>query len=268
MSTLMAIGGAINRTAPTVLQEFLRRAGGSKARIAVLPQASTQKDTGEYYRDYFGKLGCRHVSVVDFDLRAESDSPKHIRLLQRVSCIFIAGGNQSRLTVRYGGTKLEAELLSAYRRGAVIAGTSAGAAVLSKVMIASGKPGATPRLGLAQMAPGFGFTDRMIFDQHFRQRDRLGRLIYAVTTHPGLLGVGVDEDTAAIVEGDARILVEGSGAVTLVDGTSIEASDVAELKENEPVAVSRLTVHVLTRGCRYDLRKRKAILSERILEIE
>lgn len=264
----MAIGGAINRKAPAVLQEFLRRAGGGHARIAVLPQASTQKDTGAYYRDYFGELGCRHVSVVEFDQRTEADLPEHIRLVRRASGIFIAGGNQTRITVRYGGTRLEAELLAAYRRGAAIAGTSAGAAVLSKMMIAFGKPGGTPRLGLAQLAPGFGFTDKMIFDQHFRQRDRLGRLIYAVTTYPGLLGVGVDEDTAAIVEDDARLLVEGSGAVTLVDGASIEASDVAELKENKPVAVSRLTVHVLTRGCRYDLRKRQASLSEKILEVE
>ena len=103
-----------------------------------------------------------------------------------------------RITSIIGGTEFEQELLYAYRRGAVICGTSAGTAVMSKVMLAYGRGGATPRKGIARFSPGLGFTDKIIFDQHFRQRDRLGRLTYAISMHPGSLGVGVDENTCAI----------------------------------------------------------------------
>jgi cyanophycinase len=118
-------------------------------------------------------------------------------------------------------------------------------------MIAYGKGGPTPREGLARFSPGLGFTDKFVFDQHFRQRDRLGRLIYAVAAYPGALGVGLDENTAAIVEDDSAITVCGAGAVTLVDGSQIQSTDVADVENRGPVAVSNLKIHILTHDCRY-----------------
>ena len=149
-------------------------------------------------------------------------------------------------------------MMDAYHRGVIIAGTSAGAAVMSKVMIAYGKGGPTPREGIAQFAPGLGLTDKIVFDQHFRQRDRLGRLLYLISAHPGLLGVGIDENTAAIVENASFVTVAGSGAVTIVDGSEIESTDVAEIEKGVPVAVSNIRLHVLTSGCSFDIRTRKA----------
>jgi cyanophycinase len=171
-----------------------------------------------------------------------------------------------RLSSIIGGTKLESELHTAYQRGAIIGGTSAGTAILSKVMLAYGHSGATPRERIAQFSQGFGFTDKIIFDQHFRQRDRLGRLAYAVATHPGLLGVGVDENTAAIVENDSKISVIGKHAVTIVDGKNITASTVAEVTSSRPIAISGLQVHVLTPGCTFDMRKRTAYIPPLVLE--
>ncbi len=267
MTTLMAIGGAADLEEPLLFREFVRRAGGAKARIVVLPQASGRKDTGEEYVRIFTDLGVKRRPVsLEFRSRLDADLPRHLRAVRAATGIFIAGGTQMRLSSLIGGTKLEDELHAAYRRGAIIAGTSAGTAILSKVMLAYGHGGPTPRERIAQFSQGFGFTDRIVFDQHFRQRDRLGRLAYAVATHPGLLGVGVDENTAAIVEDDALISVVGRNAVTIVDGRDIAASNVAEVTASRPVAVSGLRLHVLTPGCTFDMKRRTAHIPPLALE--
>ena len=259
MTTLMAVGGAASTEEPLIFQEFIQRAGGVNARIVVLPQASGLKNTGAEYAHLFRQLGVkRNPIALEFRERAAADAPRNLKAIREATGIFIAGGTQMRLAFIIGGTKLDEELHKAYQRGAVIAGTSAGAAILSKVMLAYGSGGATPRERIAQFSQGFGFTGRIIFDQHFRQRDRLGRLAYAVTTHPGLLGVGVDENTAAIVEDDKKISVIGRSAATIVDGRNITASNVAEVTASRPVAVSGLQVHVLTPGCTFDMKKRTA----------
>jgi cyanophycinase len=133
-------------------------------------------------------------------------------------------------------------------------------------MIGYGKSGLAPRAGIAQFLPGLGFTDKVLFDQHFSQRNRLGRLLYAAAAHPGVLGVGVDENTAAIVENDSKISVIGKSAVTIVDGKNITASDVAEVTASRPIAISGLKVHVLTPGCTFDIRKRTAYIPPLTLE--
>ncbi|MEP7135174.1 MAG: cyanophycinase [Chloroflexota bacterium] len=259
MTTLMAIGGAVDFEEPIIFKEFIHRAGGAKARIVVLPQASGVESTGREYCETFQKLGVKQKPIsLEFRERKDADKKKHLDALRSATGIFIAGGTQMRLTSIFGGTEFEAELLSAFKRGAVIAGTSAGTAVMSKVMIAYGRGGSTPREGLARFSPGLGFTDKIIFDQHFRQRDRLGRLAYAISMHPGLLGVGVDENTCAIVEDDSRITVLGKNAITIVDGKEMVSTNVAEVEGSRPVAVSGLRIHVLTEGCSFDMKKRRA----------
>ncbi|MFN8398781.1 MAG: cyanophycinase [Anaerolineales bacterium] len=255
---MMPIGGNENDKKPVVSKEFIRLAGGDKASIVVLPQPSVLVDTPEYYIQHFLKLGAQTVRSLDFRSRLETQSDEYLEAIQQATGIFISGGTQMRLPAIIGGTKLEAAIFDAYQRGVIIAGTSAGASVMSKVMVAYGKSGSTPREGLAQFTPGLGLTDKIIFDQHFRQRDRLGRLIYAISAHPGLLGVGIDENTAAIVEDEAKITVVGTGAITVVDGSELESTDVAEAEKGKPVAVSNLRVHVLTAGCSYHIPTRKA----------
>lgn len=258
MTTLMPIGGNENHKKPIVLQEFVRRAGGENADIVIFPQPSVLKDTGKEYVRLFLDLGARTTLSLDFGSRAESYAGGFLKAIQSASGIFISGGTQMRLPASIGGTPLETAILDSYQRGAVIAGTSAGAAVMSKIMIAYGKSGPTPRERIAQFTPGLGLTDKIVFDQHFRQRDRLGRLLYLITSHPGLLGVGVDEDTAAIVEDESSITVTGTGAVTIVDGSEIESSNVAEVEKGKPVAVSNVRIHILTSGCSFNVKTRKA----------
>jgi cyanophycinase len=266
MTTLIAIGGALDFEEPSILEDFIKRAGGAKANILVLPQASSVANTGREYARTFQKLGVKKPISLEVRSRAEVDRKSHLAALRGATGIFLAGGTQVRLTSLLGGTKFEEELLAAYRRGVVIAGTSAGTAVQSKIMIAYGRGGGTPRERSAQFAAGFGFTDRIIFDQHFRQRDRPGRLTYAIAMHPGALGVGVDENTAAIVEGDLHITVRGRNAITIVDGKNMKGTNVAEITNSRPIAVSGLTIHVLTEGCSFDMRSRTAVIPRVLVE--
>jgi cyanophycinase len=258
------MGGALDeKKEPEVLMGFVRRAGGKKARIVIFPQASARRTTGSEYVEMFKDFGAKQATSLEFRKHADAGTDEQVRLIRQASGIFFSGGTQMRIAVLIGGTRLETELHAAYRRGCIIGGTSAGASILSNPMIAYGKGGATPREGILQLSAGLGFTDRFIFDQHFRQRDRLGRLIYAVTTNPGVTGIGIDEDTAAIVENDSRVTVCGSGAVTIVDGHRIGYSDVAEIENGGAVAVSNLAVHVLTRGCQYNLKTHQAKIPKR-----
>ena len=258
MKTLMPIGGNENHKKPIVLQEFVRRAGGENANIVIFPQPSILENTGNDYAQLFLGLGARSTRSLKFRTRAESFDESFVKAVQSASGIFISGGTQMRLPSSIGGTPLEAAIVDAYQRGVVISGTSAGAAVMPKVMIAYGKGGPTPREGIAQFAPGLGLTEKIVFDQHFRQRDRLGRLLYLISAHPGLIGVGIDENTAAIVEDESCITVAGTGAVTIVDGSEIESTNVAEVENGGTVAVSNIRIHVLTHGCSFDCITRKA----------
>ena len=261
MTTLMAIGGAVDFEEPLIFKEFVKRAGGTKARIIVLPQASGLANTGKEYVQTFQSLGVKQKPVsLEFRERKDADKKANLDALRNATSIFIAGGTQMRITSIIGGTTFESELLSAFKRGAVVAGTSAGTAIMSKVMLAYGKGGATPCERIAQFSPGLGFTDKIIFDQHFRQRDRLGRLAYAISMHPGLLGVGVDENTCAIVEDEKRITVCGRNAITIVDGKEMVSTNVAEVEGSRPVAVSGLRIHVLTEGCSFDMKTRRATI--------
>jgi len=258
MTVLMPIGGNENHRRPLVLQEFVRRAGGEHADIVIFPQPSILVDTGKDYAALFLKLGARSARSLEFRTRAEACAEDFLAAVHSASGIFISGGSQMRLPALIGGTPLEAEVLDAYHRGVVVSGTSAGAAVMPKVMIAYGKGGPTPRERIAQFAPGLGLTDKIVFDQHFRQKDRLGRLLYLIASHPGLLGVGIDENTAAIMEDESSITVTGSGGITIVDGSEIESTNVAEVENGGAVAVSGIRIHVLTAGCSFDVSTRKA----------
>ncbi len=260
MKILIPVGGSIDKEHPRILQEFITRAGAEQARIVIFPQASVLAQTGPDYVRQCLELGAKTAISLEFRQRNEADSAENLKAVEQASGIFFCGGAQLRITQLLGGTRLEQALQRAYQQGCIVAGSSAGASVLSKTMIAYGKEGPTPRERIVQIAPGLGFTDRFVFDQHFRQRDRLGRLIYAVSAHPGILGIGLDEDTAAIIENEETIHVLGSGAITIVDGREMQGSNIAEVERQQPIAAANLRVHVLTTGCSYACSSAKAIL--------
>lgn len=265
---LFAMGGAVDWQG-AAMQAFYAASGGPDGRMVILPTASGEPlQAGQTAAAAFERLGLRTPArILPVQTRQQADEPEYLEAVRWASAIFLTGGNQLRLTARLGGTALLAALQAAHRAGAVVAGTSAGAAALSALMIAFGRSGNLPRAGMAQFAPGLGFSDRVIFDQHFRQRNRLGRLLYAVAMHPGVLGVGVDENTAAVLQDD-RLSVVGRHAVTVVDGLSLVSSNVAEISGQQPLALSGVYLHVLTHGCTFDVAIRRAVIPNGISAVD
>jgi cyanophycinase len=210
----------------------------------------------EKYQTSFRDLGVTEVTELYVDDRIEAASLEKIRALEDVGAVFFSGGDQLRITSQIGGTPLLDRIIAIYKAGGVIAGTSAGASMMSETMLVKGPNATSSRIGDVRMAPGLGLLPNAIIDQHFAERGRIGRLIGAVAQNPRELGIGIDEDTAIIVRG-AQFHVIGSGAVYLVDASGVTHSDVAENGTSATVSVHDLKLHVLGSGESFDLRTRR-----------
>ncbi|MEO8460638.1 MAG: cyanophycinase [Dokdonella sp.] len=256
---IVPIGGAENKENDArILQRFVTLCGGDKADIVVIPTASQLSDTGDRYEQLFGELGARRVSVLDFDTRRDAHEQNRMNRIEQASGIFFTGGNQLRLSTMLGGTPVAKLIRLRNAHGVHVGGTSAGAGILSEHMIAFGSEGASPTAGSVRLAPGLGLTNRFVIDQHFRHRDRLGRLLAALAYNPFAIGIGLDEDTAAFIRPDNTLEVEGSGAVTVVDAADMQFSSMAQAEENQPVCLLGLTIHILVAGATFNLHTRKA----------
>jgi cyanophycinase len=252
---IVAIGGAENKENDRrILERFVRVSGGARSDIVVIPTASRMHETGARYERMFSDIGARRVTVMDFDTRRDCHEGGRLSRLEEASGIFFTGGNQLRLTTLLGGTPVARLIRTANARGVTVGGTSAGASILSEHMIAAGDEGSAVIAGSVRLAPGLGLTNRLIIDQHFRQRDRFGRLLTALAYNPFAVGVGLDEDTAAFIGPDETIEVEGSGGVTIVDGSDVSYSSIDNVGEGQPVCMLGLKLHVLTAGATFNLR--------------
>jgi cyanophycinase len=260
---IMAIGGAEDKVRERViLRRFVEEAGGPDASIVVLATASEFPETGERYAELFYGMDADTVEVLRVRNREDAiESRREVfDVLEYATGFFMTGGSQLRISSALGGTALAAALRRRHAEGMVVAGTSAGAAVISRHMISMGESGGTPRRRLVQMAQGLGFAPDLLIDQHFRRRDRMGRLLTALSYNPEPLGVGVDEDTAAMIDADGMITVLGSGAVTVVDASGLRFTDSHAVHRGQPVAMLGLKVDFLTRGCRYDVKRRTGLI--------
>lgn len=256
---LIPIGGAEEKHhEPHVLRRFVKLCGARHARIAVIPTASELRDTGARYEQIFGEIGVRAVKALPFETRHDCEREDWLAFLEEVDGVFFTGGNQLRLATHLGGTPVVHLLKRRHAEGMHVAGTSAGAAILSEHMIASGDEGPSPHHDMVVLAPGIGLTSRLIIDQHFRQRDRLGRLLTAVSFNPYAIGIGLDEDTAAFIGPDDVFEVHGSGAVTVVDASGVSHSSMDRAHKHDPVCVIGVKLHVLVEGASFDIRAREA----------
>lgn len=251
-------GGEEKENDPQILRRFVALCGGADADIAVIPTASKLADTGARYEVAFRALGAGRVAVLDFESRADAADAGKLERLGRANGIFFTGGNQLSLTTILGGTAVARVVRQRNADGVHVAGTSAGASFISEHMIAFGEEGGTPVAGSVRLAPGLGLTNRVVIDQHFRQRDRLGRLLTALAYNPFAAGIGLDEDTAAFISPYNVIEVEGSGGITLVDASGIEFSSMDQVDEGEPVCMLGVRLHLLVAGARFDLQTRCA----------
>jgi cyanophycinase len=256
---LVPIGGAENKENDRhILERFVRVSNGAAARIVVIPTASRMHETGPRYARIFEDLGAARVTVMDFDTRRDCHEAGRLRQIEDASGIFFTGGNQLRLSTLLGGTPVARLIRARNAKGVTVGGTSAGASILSEHMIAFGDDGASVIAGSVQLAPGLGLTNRFIIDQHFRQRDRLGRLITALAYNPFAIGIGLDEDTAAFISPEDIIEVEGSGGVTVLDANDSSHSSIAEAGHGKPVCMLGLRLHVLVAGATFNLHTRVA----------
>ena len=256
---IIPIGGAEEKeNDPRILKRFVELCGGADADIVVFPTASRLLDTGPRYEEIFRELGAGEVESIDYDTRRDCEEPGRLERISRASGIFFTGGNQLRITTLLGGTAVAKLIRQQNANGVHVAGTSAGAAILSEHMIAFGEEGGSPRAGSVRLAPGLGLTNRFIIDQHFRQRDRLGRLASALAFNPFAIGIGLDEDTAAFIGPDNTLEVEGSGSVTVIDAADLQFSSMDRASEGDAICLLGLGIHMLVHGATYNLHTRSA----------
>jgi cyanophycinase len=258
---LVIIGGAEDKEGEcSVLRTFTHLAGGPRARIVVLTVASEYPDeVGEAYQEVFRRLGVKQVRVLDVREREQASDPGLVEAIEQATAVFFTGGDQLRVTNLLGGTLTDQALHRRHEGGLVLAGTSAGAAMMSGTMIVHGLSEATPRVGNVKTGPGMEFLHGVIIDQHYGQRGRSGRLLSALAQYPHQLGVGIDEDTAMVVHGD-EFEVVGCGAVTVLDAGAATYNDVLERKGSQHVALCNVKLHVLTAGVRFNLADRIPVL--------
>ena len=256
---IIPIGGGEDRVKERhIHRRFVELSGGAGADIVVIPTASELETTGQDYNRIFRDLGAAAVDFLPITRRADCDNPRYLEMLDRATGIFITGGNQLRLSTIIGGTGIAQKIRRRNAAGAAVAGTSAGASIMSEHMIAGGESYSAPVEGAVSLAPGLGLTNAVIIDQHFTQRNRLGRLLAASSYNPFLIGLGIDEDTAAFIGPDGVFEVVGSGTVTVVDASGLSHSSMWEARPGQALTLLGLKVDVMGEGCRYDLVDRHA----------
>jgi cyanophycinase len=257
--TLIIIGGnEVKEGHKPILEDVARHVGRGKLLIATFASEEPEEQWEEYRR-VFAELGVKRIAHLDARSRDEMLSEQQLQKVTGTTAVFFCGGDQLKITSRFGGTALCDRIRKIYANGGVIAGTSSGAAVMSETMMIASN-GEEGRTGLSslRMAPGLGFIPGVIVDQHFAERGRIGRLVAAVSQNPRLLGIGIDEDTAICVDGQRRFTVLGSGAVYVIDGSQLSYTDVAEDAGNS-ASMYGLTLHVLTTFDTFDLESRVPI---------
>lgn len=256
---VIPIGGGEERlNSPIILEKFVKLCGARKAKIVIIPTASQLETTGENYIEVFQNLGVTDVVSLPINTRADAQNKEFLDQLNTATGIFITGGNQLRLSTILGGTPVAQAIRRANAAGVHIAGTSAGAAIMPEHMIAGGPTGALPNEQGVTLTPGLGLINKIMLDQHFSQRNRLGRLLSALSYNPFAIGFGICEDTAIFIDSDDVIEIIGSGCVTVIDPSCVEYSSMAEANEGEAITLIGLKLHMLSHGSRYDLNTRSA----------
>ena len=259
---IIPIGGAEGRGRKSgILSRFAKLCGGKDARIMVIPTASLRHETGPEYEKLFKSMGAKSMCV-PIESREDCFEPETLRILDNATGVFLTGGNQLRLSTILGGTPVARRIRKMNADGIHVAGTSAGAAILSEHMIAGGRSGASPRESGVELAPGLGLTNRLIIDQHFNQRQRMGRLLAALSFNPFICGIGIDENTAGFLGPDGRMEVVGNGTITVVDPADLQHSSMSYVGRAAAVTLIGLRLHVLARGAHFNTETRVANISK------
>ena len=260
---LVIIGGAEDKEGDcTILREFVRRSGGLQARIVVMTVATElPREVGDNYTRVFERLGVENVRIVDTVYREDASDASALEAIEKATGVFFTGGDQARISSVLKDTEIDQALHRRFSEGIVIGGTSAGAAMMPDMMIVEGDGETNPRVEIVKMEPGMAFLPGVVIDQHFAQRGRIGRLLSAVAQQPVVLGFGIDENTAIVVNNN-QLEVIGEGAVTVIDVSAITHTNLGQILKDEDLALCGVKLHILPHGYRFDLSTRKPILED------
>ncbi len=260
----MVIGGAEDKiNGCGILTAFFNSAGGKMATIGIIPCASQEPSVvGDRYYQIFQGMGASQVQILDIRQPKECDEERWLNLLANCTGVFVTGGDQLRLRDLIVGSKFMASIKQRIQLGnLVLAGTSAGAAIVGEKMISGGSSGESPNRSLVDLTDGLGIFPELLVDQHFHNRNRMARLMSAIAAHPDKLGIGIDEDTCAAFEGGTIFEVIGKGTITIIDSGELTHTNYPKADENSPLSLHNLTVHVLSHGDRYDYQHRRVLRS-------
>ncbi|WP_034061104.1 cyanophycinase [Lacinutrix jangbogonensis] len=249
-----------------ILFHVVREAGGTAANIVVIPTASSiPVEVGENYLEAFSTLGCTNVTVLDIRSKEDSEKPESIAIIKNANCLMFSGGDQSKITNKIGGTQIHDIIKHRYKteKGFVVAGTSAGAMMMSNEMIAGGSATESFIKGAVTMYKGLSLVPGLIIDTHFIRRGRFGRISEAVAQFPKLIGIGLAEDTGMIIK-NSKCRVIGSGMVIIFDGRRIKHNKHKELSEGTPMSLTNMRTHILSNGDLFHIDKKKV----KVLPIE
>ena len=259
---VMVIGGAEDKVnGCSILTAFFQSAGGALAKIGIIPCASQEPSVvGDRYYQIFEKMGAQKAQILDIRQPQECDTEVWLNILADCTGIFITGGDQVRLCDLIGSSKFIDSIKTRIGLGTlVLAGTSAGAAIMGEKMIAGGSSGESPNQLLVDLMDGLGIFPELLVDQHFHNRNRMARLMSAIAAHPDKLGIGIDEDTCAAFEKDGTFEVIGKGTITVIDPGKLTHTNYPKVADLSPISLHNLTVHVLSQGDRYHYQRRKVL---------
>ena len=263
---LIAIGGNEDKENDlVVLKRVVQEVGKINYKVGVITTASeSPEQRGEDYHQVFTSLGASEIEILNIKDRAQANDATMAKTLEDADMVFLVGGDQLRLTTIIGGSLIFEAIQNRLKMGAIIAGTSAGAAVFSDTMIYDGKSEEGLIKGSVLTASGFGFVENIVFDTHFNVRGRVGRLVQIITMNPACIGVGIGEDSGVLLKQDGVLEVIGLGTVVIVDGSDIAHSNVMNIEPGGPIAVENVRIHSLVNGYGYHFKERKFLTPSQI----
>jgi cyanophycinase len=261
---LIIIGGHENRDGdPKILEEVAKEANRKKGSLVIVTVATQlPEEISQEYREVFKKLGVEKIDVLDIRERDQAKEPKYVQKLDEAGVLFFSGGDQLRLTSQIGDSLVFQRMIEMFEKGYTVVGTSAGAAVMSETMLIDGPSDQSSEISTLSMAPGLGLIKGIVIDTHFAERGRIGRLLGVVAQNPRNLGIGIDEDTAIVVEGEKQFRVIGSGGVYVIDGADVSYSSLSEKHQEGIISIYDVKLHVLREGDRFDLVERRPVVVE------
>jgi cyanophycinase len=258
---LVLIGGAEDKTDRKVILNHALQINRAR-NVAIIPTASSYPtDLIDKYRDAFYELGVRNIFPIDIRNREEAADPKYKEHIDLADLVFFTGGNQDKLVRILSGTSILNHILKKHQQGTTIAGTSAGASAMGNPMILEGNGNNGFKKKFVLSKQGFGCLDKVVIDTHFLERCRIPRLAQTLSAGGASLGLGLSEDTGAVISPDGQCKVIGSRVMTVLDNSKMNYTNYENIGPMEQVVVDGLRISFLSKGMQYDLRRKKLMLN-------